>query len=249
MSGHSKWHSIKHKKGANDKKRGKIFTKHARLITISAKNGADPSTNPALRAAIDSAKADNVPNENIDRAIKKGSGEGGQEIQMFEIMYEGYGPSGVAILISVVTDNKNRSVSNVRTIMQKNGGNLGEAGSVSWMFEKKAYFVVDIENKNPEEAELEIIEMGVDDIKADQNIFEVFAAPDMLFEVKTKLEAAKYKIEDSKLAMIPKNTVQISEVETAQKIVNLIDKIDEDDDVFEIYANYDFDQAVLDKLE
>lgn len=249
MSGHSKWHSIKHKKGAADAKRGKIFTKHARLITIAAKNGADPEINPSLRAAIDAAKADNVPNDNIDRAIKKGAGDGSDDAQLFEITYEGYGPAGIALLIQSVTDNKNRSVSNIRTIMTKNGGNLGEAGSVAWMFEKKGYFLVELGQKDSDEAELEIIELGADDIvKSGNSMLEVYSAPDMFFEVKTGLEKLGFKITESKLNMIPKNVVEVTDKSVIEKVLGLIEKLEDDDDVMEVIANFDIPQEILDTM-
>ena len=250
MSGHSKWHSIKHKKGANDKARGKIFTKHARLITIAAKGGADPAINPSLRAAIDSAKADNVPNDNIDRAVKKGAGGGDEANLLQEITFEGYGPNGVAMLILAVTDNRNRSVANIRAIMTKNGGNLGEAGSVGYQFEKKSFFLVEPKaGQSIEEAELEIIEFGADDIKTSEGMIEVYGATDMYFEIKKSLEEAGFKVEESKLSLFPKNTVEINDVVTAEKIFNLIDKLDEDDDVMEVIANFDIPEEVLSKLQ
>lgn len=249
MSGHSKWHSIKHKKGANDAKRGKVFTKHARLITIAAKNGADPEINASLRAAIDYAKADNVPNDNIERAIKKGAGDGADEIQLFEITYEGYGPSGVALMIQTVTDNKNRSFANVRSIMTKNFGNIGELGSVGYMFEKKGFFVVNLNGKDMDESELEIIEYGADDIKRDGEYLEVYSAPDMFFEVKQKLEGGGFTIEEAKLNLIPKNYILLENPEEVKKLLNLIEKLEEDDDVMEVITNSDIPAEILDTIE
>lgn len=250
MSGHSKWHSIKHKKGANDKARGKIFTKHARLITIAAKGGADPVTNPSLRAAIDSAKADNVPNDNIDRAVKKGAGGGEEANLLQEIAYEGYGPNGVAMMILAVTDNRNRSVANIRAIMTKNGGNLGEAGSVGYQFEKKSYFLVDPKlGQSLEDAELEIIELGADDIKSEGEQIEVYGAPDNFFNLRKSLEETGFKVLDAKLSLFPKNIVLVNDFEAAQKIFNLIDKLDEDDDVMEVISNFDIPAEVLSKFE
>lgn len=248
MSGHSKWHSIKHKKGANDAKRGKIFTKHARLITISAKNGADPEKNPTLRAAIDYAKADNVPNENIERAIKKGSGDNADEAQLQEITYEGYGPNGVALMIQVVTDNRNRSVANVRTIMTKNGGNLGESGSVGYMFERKSYFLVNPENQNTEDLELQLIELGAEDFEETEDGLAVYVAPDKFFEFKTLLEAEKLKVIESKLSLFPTNIVKIEDLEIARKTLNLIDKLEEDDDVMEVIGNFDISESLLEQI-
>lgn len=239
MAGHSKWHSIKHKKGANDAKRGKIFTKHARLIAIAAKNGGDPDQNPQLRAAIDYAKADNVPNDNIDRAIKKGSGESGEDMQLEELTYEGYGPGGVALLILTVTDNRNRSFANIRTIMSKNGGNMGEAGSVGYMFERKGQFIIDTEDKDLDELELEVIECGAEDTKRDENILEVYSAVEDFFEVKKNLEAANIKVLESKLTLIPNTLIPVSEEEHVEKLFNLIEKLEEDDDVMEVIGNFE----------
>lgn len=241
MSGHSKWHSIKHKKGAADAKRGKIFTKHARLITIAAKNGADPATNPSLRAAIDGAKFDNVPNDNIDRAVKKGAGDNNDEAQLQEVYYEGFGPSGVAMMIHTVTDNRNRAVANVRSIMTKNSGNLGEAGVVAYMFEKKGFFLLESIN---EDAELALIELGVDDI----NENEVMVAPTEFYKFKVEIEKLGLKIVDSKLILNPKTTAPISDLATAEKLFNLIEKLEEDDDVVEVHTNADIPSDILDKL-
>jgi len=249
MAGHSKWSQIKHKKGANDAKRGKIFTKHARLIAIAAKNGGDPEQNPQLRAAIEYAKVDNVPNDNIDRAIKKGSGESGDEAQLEELTYEGYGPAGVAMLILTVTDNRNRSFANVRTIMTKNGGNMGESGSVGYMFEKKGLFLLEVDKEKTDEQELQIIECGAEDLKQEDDKIEVYTAPDEFFEVKQKLESLGMQILESKLTLICNNYVEINDVETAQKVLNLIEKLEEDDDVMEVIANFDISQEIVDQIE
>ena len=169
MAGHSKWANIKHKKGIADAKRGKVFTKHAKLIALAAANGSDPDMNSALRVAIDNAKADNVPNDNIKRAVAKGSGEGSAGQIMSEVVYEGYGPAGIALIIEAVTDNKNRTFSNVRTIMSKNGGNLGESGCTAYMFDNRAIFEIKLEGDFDEQA-LELIELGALDVdKLDDN--------------------------------------------------------------------------------
>lgn len=249
MSGHSKWHSIKHKKGAADAKRGKIFTKHARLITIAARSGGDPDMNPGLRAAIDNAKAENVPNDNIDRAIKKGSGEDKDAAILHEVMYEAYGPNGIAIIVTAITDNKNRTLTNVRTILSKNGGNMGESGSVAYMFNFKGYFVVDPGGKDAEELQLEMIEMGATDFKMDGNLIEVFCEPSDFAAVRSKLNEAGIKVESASLSYIPDNTVEITDEKVAEKILKLIDKIEEDDDVSDVYSNFDIPEDILSKLE
>ncbi|MBU0982205.1 YebC/PmpR family DNA-binding transcriptional regulator [Patescibacteria group bacterium] len=249
MSGHSKWASIKHKKGAADAKRGKVFTMHAKLIAIAARNGADPDMNPALRAAIDRAKVDNVPNANIDRAIKKGSGADKDAAQYSEIMYEVFGPEGCVFIIDVVTDNKNRALTNVRTIVQKNGGNMGASGSVVWKFDKKAYFEVDAGGMAADEAELSLIDCGADDLEAGANgRFEVYAAPDQLGEVRSRLEAAGFKVEKAEQIWKPKEEMKVSDAGAAKKIVKLIELLEEDEDVNTVSTNVDFDEAILGEL-
>ncbi len=246
MSGHSKWHSIKHKKGAADAKRGKIFTMHAKLITIAARNGGDPEMNPALRGAIDRAKADNVPNNNIDRAIKKGTGEDKDGANYEEITYEAMGPEGSSFMIDVITDNKNRSLTNVRTAVTKNGGSLG---SVAWKFENKAMMIVDVAGKDMDEAELELIDCGADDMaRTDEGKFELYTAADQLFEVKKAIEAAGFKIEKDDLIWKAKDEMRVSDPAVAKKIIRLMETLDDDDDVNQVYSNVDFDESVLAEL-
>lgn len=245
MSGHSKWHSIKHKKGAADAKRGKIFTKHAKLITIAARNGADPELNSALRAAIDNAKAENVPNDNIDRAIKKGSGTGADAVQMMETSYEAYGPEGVAIYVKAITDNKNRTLTNVRTIINKNGGNLGESGSVAYMFNHKGHFVIDPAGRDMEEVQLELLDFELEDMEEVDGKIDVVCDPGKFVDLKNKLEAAGFKLETSELTFVASNSIPVSDATKAQKILTLIEKIEEDDDVTDVYANFDFSDEVL----
>lgn len=249
MSGHSKWHTIKHKKGATDAKRGKIFTLHARMIALAARSGGDPAMNPALRTAIDRAKADNVPNDNIDRAIKKGTGEDKDAAQIEELTYEAFGPEGSSFLIDVITDNKNRTLTNVRTLLTKNGGSMGAAGTVAWKFDKKAYLLVDASGKNPDEAELELIDAGADDLeKTAEGKFELTVSLDKWGDVKKKVEAAGYKIEKDESVWLPKDPLPVTDVELAKKIVNLIELIEEDDDVNKVSSNVDFDESVLSAL-
>ena len=249
MSGHSKWNSIKHKKGAADAKRGKIFTTHAKLIAIAAKNGSDPDMNPGLRSAIERAKSANVPNANIDRAIKKGSGEGKDATTYEEITYEAFGPDGTAFMIDVITDNKNRSLTNVRTITNKNGGNLGSAGSVGWKFAKKAYLLVDTLGADADEAELMLIDCGVDDMEAvESGKFELYAAPDQLDAVKKAVIAASFKVEKDELIWKAKEDVNVTDVNIAQKIIKLIDAIEEDDDVSKVYSDADLDDSIISQL-
>lgn len=246
MSGHSKWHSIKHKKGAADAKRGKIFTMHAKLITIAAKAGGDPEMNPSLRAAIDRAKADNVPNNNIDRAIKKGTGEDKDAAIYEEITYEAMGPDGSAFMIDVITDNKNRSHTNVKTLVNKNGGTMGSSGSVGWKFDKKAFLLVDPAGKSADEAELELIDCGADDIQpAEEGKFEVYTEVANFFDVKKAVEAAGFKVEKDELVWKAKEEMKVDDVALAKKIIKLMEAIDEDEDVSQVSSNVDFDESVL----
>ncbi len=248
MSGHSKWHSIKHKKGIADAKRGKVFTKHAKLIEIAARNGGDPDMNPNLRTAIENAKADNVPNANIEKAVKKGSGEGKDATQLAEVMYEGYGPEGTAILVEVITDNKNRSLTSVKTIMSKNGGTLGEAGSVNWMFNRKGVILARVENISDEEAELLAIDAGAEDISKDGDIFEIVTLDNEVMKVKKALEESGFKIERAEISYLPKNTVKIEDLGKAKKILNLVELLEDDDDVSNVYSNFDISEDLMEKI-
>lgn len=248
MSGHSKWHSIKHKKGAADAKRGKIFTKHAKLIAIAARGGGDPEMNPALRTAIANAKADNVPNANIDKAVKKGSGQDKDAAQYVEAMYEGYGPEGTAMLVEVITDNKNRSFTNVKTAFTKNGGNLGEAGSVGWMFERKGIIMAKAEGMGAEEAELAVIDAGAEDLSQEEEVFEIITADTDLMQVRDKLEEVGFEIEKAELSYLPKNEVKIEDEQAAQKVLDFVELIEDDDDVSNVYSNFDIPEEILEKL-
>ena len=245
MAGHSKWHSIRHKKGAADAKRGKIFTKHAKLIEIAARGGGDPDMNPALRTAINNAKADNVPNANIEKAIKKGSGQDKNSAQYVEAMYEGYGPEGTALLVEVITDNKNRALTSVKTIMTKNGGNLGEAGSVSWMFDRKGIIFAKAEEKNAEDAELEAIDAGAEDLTFAEDTYEIITPDTELMSVRDKLENSGFKVEKAEISYIPKNTVKIDSPDKAEKVLKLVELLEEDDDVSNVHSNFDIPEDIL----
>jgi len=236
MAGHSKWHSIRHKKGANDKKRGKIFTKHARLIMLAARNGSDPSLNSTLRQSIDNAKAENVPNDNIKRAIAKGSSEGKDATQLYEVLYEGYGPDKSAILIEALTDNKNRTFTNIRNIMNKNAGNLGESGSVSYMFEKVGFFHVKVTSNNKEEVMLEIMELDPLNIIDHKNLLEVTCKMEDFANFKKKLDDLNLILETSKLNYISNMPIDI-ETQSMEKVISLIEKLEDNDDVLEVYTN------------
>lgn len=248
MSGHSKWHSIKHKKGAADAKRGAIFTKHAKLITIAAKNGGDPDMNPALRTAIDNAKAENMPNNNIERAIKKGTGEDKDAAELVELTYEGYGPGGVAVFVKCVTDNKNRTVANIKHLFSKHGGSLGTNGCVAWMFENKGIVTVDLTGKDPEEVELAAIEAGATDIQREEDSLEVHTEPADTNKVKAALEAAGVTVESAKTDLVPKESTQISEEDIAKKIMRLVDALEDDEDVTNVASNFDIAEDILEKI-
>jgi YebC/PmpR family DNA-binding regulatory protein len=242
MSGHSKWHSIKHKKGATDAKRGKLFTKFIKEITVAARTGGgDPDANARLRKAILDAKAGNMPNDTIDRAVRRGTGAE-EGVNYEEITYEGYGPGGVALLIESVTDNRNRTVAEIRHMFSKNGGNLGEAGSVGWLFEKKGYIVVDKAAK-PEEELFEIaIEAGADDLREDGDNFEIITSPENFEKVQTAIKSAGIEPQMAEVSMLPQTYVKL-EGSSAQQMLRLMETIEDHDDVQKVYANFDIDDA------
>lgn len=247
MSGHSKWATIKHKKGALDAKRGKIFTRIIKEIMIAARNGGDPDSNPRLRTAIVAAKAVSMPAENIKRAIMRGTGEleGGQ---IDEIMYEGYGPGGAAVLVAVATDNRNRTVSEIRHAFTKNGGNMGEQGSVSWMFERKGQIILDSE-KAPKEDDLMalVLEAGADDLRREGETWEILSAPENHIAVLEAIQKAGIPTESAEIAMIPKNLLKL-EGKNASGMLRLSEFLEEHDDVQNVYSNFDVDESELEEL-
>ena len=249
MSGHSKWHSIKHKKAREDAKRGKIFTKHIREITVSARlGGGDPAMNPRLRTAIDRAKAENMPNDNIERAIKKGTGEL-EGVRYEESSYEGYGPGGTAVMVEVMTDNKNRCTAEVRHIFSKHNGNLGENGCVSWIFEKRGYFSVP-KAEVDEDALMEIaLEAGAEDVleDAEEQVFEVLTEPNEFLAVKEALAGKGINVQSEEVTMIPKNTVRL-EGKAAEQMLRLMEAMEDSDDVQNVYANFDISKEVMESL-
>ena len=249
MSGHSKWATIKHKKGAADAKRGKIFTRLIKEVMVAARmGGGNPEGNPRLRAAVLAAKAENMPKDNIDRAIKKGTGEL-EGVNYEEMMYEGYGPAGVAVLVDIMTDNKNRAASEVRHIFSRNGGNLGEAGCVAWMFNKKGSIVFD-KNAIPEEELIELaLEAGAEDVKDEENQFEVVTSLEDFANVKAAFDDRGLKYELAEITMLPQTTVAIEDTKTAQQILRLMDALEDSDDVQNVYANFDIPDQILESLE
>jgi YebC/PmpR family DNA-binding regulatory protein len=242
MSGHSKWHSIKHKKGALDAKRGKLFTKFIKEITVAARTGGgDPDANARLRKAISDAKAGNMPNDTIDRAIRRGTGEE-DGVNYEEITYEGYGPGGVALLIQSMTDNRNRTVAEIRHIFSKNGGNLGESGSVGWMFEKKGYIVVNKSAKPEEELFDIVIEAGADDLRDDEDNFEIITSPDNFESVSTALKSAGIETQVAEIEMVPQNYIKL-EGGDARQMLKLMEALEDHDDVQKVSANFDISEA------
>lgn len=248
MSGHSKWSTIKHKKGAADAKRGKIFTKIIREITIAARMGSgDPEGNSRLRQAILVAKAENMPKDNIERAIKKGTGELAGAAAYEEITYEGYGPGGVAVLVEVMTDNKNRTVAEIRHIFSRHGGNLGENGCVAWMFDKKGSIIFDKGDVNEDDLMELILESGGEDVKEEESQYEVITAPDSFESVKTAIDKAGLPYILAEISMIPQTEVNLDE-QRAVQMLKLMEKMEDNDDVQNVYANFDIPDDVMEKL-
>ena len=243
MSGHSKWSTIKRKKQAEDAKRGKMFTKLAREITSAAREGGDPDVNFKLRLAVDRARVANMPKDNIERAIKRGTGElKGAALE--EFCYEGYGPNGVAMLVEVLTDNRNRTVSDVRRVLSKHGGNLGAAGCVAWVFDLKGYIAVEVNGDDPEDLALLAIEAGAEDVETDDRLVEIYTAPADLQAVKAALERQGFPGE-SRLSRIPKSVTSLSTQQTLQAM-RLIDALEELDDVQQVYSNLNIsDEAMV----
>ncbi|MCK5739795.1 YebC/PmpR family DNA-binding transcriptional regulator [bacterium] len=245
MSGHSKWATIKRKKAKTDAARGKIFTKLIKEVIIAARaGGGDESSNARLRTAVSSAKSQNMPLANIERAIAKGMGEL-EGVNYEEITYEGYGPGGSALLMEIVTDNRNRTVADVRHILTKHGGNLGENGCVGWMFEKKGVIAVNNEGISEEDLMMLVLDAGAEDLKAEDGLFEVITEPGSFDAVKAVLDENKLTYDSAEVTMIPKNTVKI-EGSQAEKLLKLVDLLEEHDDVQNVYSNFDID---FDSLE
>jgi YebC/PmpR family DNA-binding regulatory protein len=248
MSGHSKWANIKHRKGAVDAKRGKIFTRLIKEITVAAKiGGGDTAGNPRLRSAVASAKSENMPKDNIERAIKKGTGEL-EGVEYLEITYEGYGPGGVAILVDCMTDNKNRTVGEVRHAFTKHGGNLGESGCVGYMFDKKGSILIDKKNIDEEKLMDLALEAGAEDVLEEENEFQVLTAPDDFNTVREKLEEDGVSFIEATLSMIPQNTAEITEEKVAIRLMKLMDVLEECDDVQDVHANFDISDEIMEKI-
>jgi YebC/PmpR family DNA-binding regulatory protein len=245
MSGHSKWSSIKHKKGAADAKRGKLFSKLSRAIIVAAKEGGpDPAGNLALQNAIEKARSYSMPKDNIERAIERGSGADADAASFEQIVYEGYGPSGIALLVEALTDNRNRTASEVRHLFSKHDGNLGATGAVAWLFERQGVILVP-GTVDEDELTLAAAEGGADDVTLDGSSYHVTAAPENLSSVREAIEAAGLPLDSAELTMVPKTTVEVDEEAVARKVLRLVDALEENDDVQDVYANFDIPERVL----
>ena len=245
MSGHSKWATIKHKKGAADAKRGKLFNKLARQIEVAARaGGGDVDANPTLRTAVQKAKAGQMTNDAIDRAIKRGTGEAGGD-SYEDIRYEGYAPGGVALLIDVLTDNRNRTSADLRTILTKQGGSMAEPGAVGWQFSRRGIVVVEGNGVDEDELMLTALDAGAEDVAADGDAWQVTCQPSDTFDVKDALEAAGYTVLSADTPMVSDNLVPVSTVEDAKKIMRIMDAIEDNDDVQDVYSNFDIPDDVM----
>jgi YebC/PmpR family DNA-binding regulatory protein len=248
MSGHSKWHSIRHKKGVVDAKRGKMFTKLIKEITVATRMGdPDPETNPRLRTAVATAKAANMPKDNIERAIKKGAGEL-EGVNYEEITYEGYGPAGAAVMVESLTDNKNRTVADIRYIFSKNSGNMGESGCVSWLFEKRGVILVESNNKDVDELLDVALEAGALDVNEEGSVFEVTTEFVGLDSVKKAIEKSGFEIVTAEITMLPKSTVTLNGKD-AEKMLKLMDALEDNDDVQKVFANFDIPEEIMEDLD
>ncbi|MBN1995365.1 MAG: YebC/PmpR family DNA-binding transcriptional regulator [Anaerolineae bacterium] len=246
MSGHSKWSTIKRKKGAEDARRGKVFTRLTRDIMIAARSSSDPASNPTLRTAIEKARAANMPKDNIERAIKKGTGElEGGELE--EIIYEAYGPHGIPILIKCLTDNRNRTLAEVRRVFNRQGGNMAEAGAVSWMFDTKGYITLERNDQDPDEIFMLAVDAGADDVEISNEMIEIYTLPIQLHAVAGALADNGLKIDEAELALIPKNEIELDPKET-QQVMGVIEALEELDDVQQVYSGLHLSDAAIAEL-
>jgi YebC/PmpR family DNA-binding regulatory protein len=249
MSGHSKWSSIKHKKGAADAKRGKLFSKLARAIIVAAREGGpDPANNLALQNAVEKARSYSMPKDNIERAIARGSGAGADSEAFEQITYEGYGPNGVAIIVEALSDNRNRTAADVRHIFAKNDGNLGGSGAVAWLFERRGIILVDADRADEDSVMLAAAEGGADDVVQDGSSFQVTTSPEVLSAVRESLEEAGIEIDSAETTMVPKTTIELGDEAAARKTLRLIDELEELDDVNDVYANFDIPEQLLEAV-
>ncbi|MGB8644692.1 MAG: YebC/PmpR family DNA-binding transcriptional regulator [Anaerolineae bacterium] len=250
MSGHSKWSQIKRKKGVNDTRRGQLFTRLGRDVTLAVREGGsgDPESNFQLRLAIEKARGANMPRENIDRAIRRGMGDAGEGVQLEDITYEGYAPGGAAILVQTVTDNRNRAASEVRRIFTHGGGNMATSGSVAWMFDKKGILTIETEGRNAEEIELELIDLGVEDLLQSGKTIEAYVEPKELRRVREELHKRNIPVENAEISMLPKTPAAVA-TEDAIKAMRLIEQLEELDDVQKVTSNLDINDELIAKFE
>jgi YebC/PmpR family DNA-binding regulatory protein len=249
VSGHSKWHSIRRQKGAADAKRGQLFSKLVRAIIVAAREGGpDPAANLALANAIEKARENSMPKDNIERAISRGSGTGPDAAAYERVTYEGYGPGGVAVYVEALTDNRNRTAADVRQAFAKNDGNLGESGSVAWLFERKGVVLVSAESVDEEELMLAAADGGAEDVVEEGSGYQVTSAPDDLAGVREALTGARIGFESAELTMLPKTTIRIYDESDAKKLVRLMEALEENDDVQDVYANFDIPEGVLEAV-
>jgi YebC/PmpR family DNA-binding regulatory protein len=249
MSGHSKWSSIKHKKGAADKKRGQLFSKLSRALIVAAREGGpDPAANLALANAIEKARSYSMPKDNIDRAIARGSGADADADAFEQVIYEGYGPNGVAVIVEALTDNRNRTAAEVRSAFTKHDGNLGGSGAVAWLFERRGVVLVDADRFDEDDVTMAAADGGADDVEQDGSSYRVTSAPEALTSVREALEAAGIEVDSSELTMVPKTTVNLEDEAAAKKTLRLIDQLEESDDVQEVYANFDIPEQVMEAV-
>lgn len=248
MAGHSKWSNIKHRKGAQDAKRAKLFTRLGKELTIAAKEaGGDPNFNPRLRLAIEKAKAANMPKDNLERAIKKGTGEL-EGADYIELRYEGYGPAGTAFIVEVVTDNKNRSASEVRTVFSRKNGNLGTDGAVSWMFQRKGEILLEKTGVDIDQLMMLALESGAEDVREEEDEIVVLSDVTDFSKVVEELKKAGYSLKEAEITMIPDNKVEITDLDTAKKVMALYEALDDLDDVNDVYSNFDISDDLIEQL-
>jgi len=250
MAGHSKWANIKHRKAKADEKKAKIFTKIGRELMVAVRQGGpDPEANPRLKAVIQKAKSVNMPNENIMRHIQKATG-GADNTNYEEVVYEGYGPGGVAILLEIMTDNRNRTAGEIRHLFSRNGGNLGESGCVAWMFQSKGIINLELgDTDDPDTVVMEVIEAGAEDVSINDGLVEVVTSPEDFEKVRETLAGAGYKIQSAELTKVPQTTVQISDPEQAKQLLRLMDLLEDHDDVQDVYANFDIPGELLEQVQ
>jgi YebC/PmpR family DNA-binding regulatory protein len=249
LSGHSKWSSIKHKKGVADARRGKLFSKLSRAIIVAAREGGgDPSGNLALQNAIEKARSYSMPKDNIERAVQRGAGTGADAEAFETVTYEGYGPGGIAVFVEALTDNRNRTASDVRHVFAKNDGSLGESGSVSWLFERKGIVLVATDDVDEDELTLLAADGGAEDVALDGSTYAITSPPEQLASVREAVEGGGFAVESAQLTMVPKTTIEVDDESAAKRILRLLDALEEQDDVQDVYSNFDIPERVLETV-